>query len=289
MSINCFIPSMDRALQLNLLLDSLEKNIPGVFSPYVMYKSSTTDFDKGYQIVIDKWINRSDKIEFELEYNCVEQFYGFLESNKDKLVCLFSDDCIFYRQSRINENVLKNIFKNENLFSFTFRLGKNITVKNYVWHENMQLPDIYHLWGKVRAWDRTKLDFWQLHGFSVGFDGYVFRANDLLKLAEYKSFDKICLWEHMICRQFLEKGSPRNLMASPHNSEVFVQQINVVHGMPHNSTRRFNKTTKELNEVLLSGKEIDLDSMDFSNTNCTHGEIPWQYIERKKYGYLTSV
>src|SRR5205823_4692352 len=104
---------------------------------------------------------------------------------------LFSDDCIFYRGTKINENVLRNIFQNEQLFSFTYRLGLNITVKDYVTNEPCaQLPKEYSKLSKVIVWDRTELDFWQLHSFAVGFDGYVYRAKDLLELAEGKPFGK---------------------------------------------------------------------------------------------------
>jgi len=61
-------------------------------------------------------------------------------------------------------------------------------------------------------------------------------------------------------------------MAAPPQSNVFVQQINTSHNYGHRTNNTFHASLEELNNKLLKGYEIDLDSFDWTNVNCTHGE-----------------
>lgn len=279
--INAFIASKDRASQLLLLLESLNKNAPNMFLPHILYKSSNEEFAKGYNIV--KQNKAAENVVWIEENHGEEEFYSFLKdnANKNKLICLFSDDCIFYRKTNIDENLLRSYFEfgpDNQLFCFTYRLGKNITVKDYVINEQAILPNKILEGNKILAWRWDSVDFWQLHGFATGFDGYIYRSKDLLDLSDNSPFDgKICFWEKMICQKFLEKKSNKILMACPITSEVFVQQINTVHEYGHRTNNVFNLSAQELNQRLLDGYKIDIDSLDFSGVNCTHGELEFKY------------
>ena len=269
MSIPCFIPSKDRAAQLLLLLESLGKNAPGLFDPYVMWKASDQEFKDGYQIVRDK-----KGMVWNEEYNAEYQFYYFLEQAAalDEIICLFSDDSILYRPLIITQKGVEHLFSFGDLWTFALRIGQNVITQDYV-HNTKVIPPEELMW----RWEDRQ--FWDdAFGFAVGFDGYFYKAKDLLELSERKPFGRICTWEHMICKQFLANPPKHKpLMACPKESKVFVQQINTSHEFPHNTTHTFNVSLKELNDKLLAGEKIDLDSMDFSKVNCTHGEIAWSY------------
>jgi hypothetical protein len=278
--IPCFIPSKDRPAQLLLLLESFQKNAIGLFQPIIMFNSSNEDFTSGYRTVLEYtydwpnkpiWINENE-CRPETGTAAEEIFYGFLEDKKDDVVCLFSDDCILYRPFTITEKGVKHLFEFDDLFTFTLRLGTNITVQDYVHNTPIEKHPADLMW----RWD--EIPFRSAFGFATGFDGYFYKAKDLLDLSERKPFGRICFWEKMICEQF-EKNPPRHkpLMACPKESKVFVQQVNVTHAYNHNTTGGFNVSLKELNDKLLSSQKIDLESMDFSGVNCTHGEISWGY------------
>ena len=49
--IGYIILSKDRACQLDLLLQSIDKNMPELISPTVLYRSSSANFDAGYNVV----------------------------------------------------------------------------------------------------------------------------------------------------------------------------------------------------------------------------------------------
>lgn len=288
MSIPCFIPSKDRAGQCDLLLNSLEKNAPGLFEPWVLYIGSNNEFKKGYELLEDKWRGKGYHW-FIPEIDSEKQFYYWLDLqqnvyNNEAIIGLFSDDCIFYRPDDIGEVRIRTMFDTygkDKVFSFTYRLGTNITVKDYVLNEqNKYKPEVFDVWGKIYGWNYTNIPFWQMHGFTVGFDGYIYRAKDLLELSERKSFGRICFWEKMICEQFQQKGSSKHFMASPKHSSVFVQQINVSHEFPHRSNHTFNMSCEAINQMWLDGYEISLENMDFSGVNCCHGEYPITFRKR---------
>lgn len=288
MAIPCFVPSKDRPAQLLLLLESLEKNSRDLFRPTIMYKYSNQEFQQGYNIVKDQtkhfgYNNKTDEFnpypelhiywsEEDKNGTAEEIFYHFLSEHENDVVCLFSDDCILYKPFTITEKGVKHLFEFDDLFTFTLRLGTNITVQDYVHNTPIEKHPADLMW----RWD--EIPFRSAFGFVTGFDGYFFKAKDLLELSEKKSFGRICFWEKMLCEQF-EAKPPKHkpLMACPKESKVFVQQINTSHEFGHNTNHTFNVSLKELNDKLLAGQKIDLESMDFSQVDCTHGEISWSY------------
>jgi len=277
--ISTFIASKDRPSQLLLLLESLDKNAHGIFDPHILYLASNDCFSEGYNIVTNTLLGKNCHWHQQRETGEI-QFYKFLEYNadNDNLICLYSDDCIFYKKMNVTKNELNRLFMDTHTFSFTFRLGKNITVKDYVINEPAIIPKEYYIFGPILSWDYTKVPFWHPHGFTVGFDGYVYKAKDILELSEHRSFPRICEWEHMICDRFLEKGHPKKYMASPYTSCLFTSQVNTVHGLAHRSSHEFNISPEELNNKLLDGYKIDLSGFNWENINCTHGERKFEFI-----------
>src|SRR4051812_49171965 len=167
-----FIPSKDRAPQLLLLLESIEKNSPNTFLPHIMYKSSNDDFAKGYEIV--KNHNAGKNCVWIEEKDGEAEFYGFLDdaAREDDLVCLFSDDCIFYRPTDMSEADIRAVMASDAIWTFTFRLGKNITIRDYVENRPAAHPENIGYTDKYFFWCWGEIDFWDLFGFSVGFDSY---------------------------------------------------------------------------------------------------------------------
>ena len=289
MSVPCFIPSLNRGAQLFLLLESLEKNARGLFTPTIMYKYSNPEFQTGYNIVKDqtKYFDYNSHDEFnhhpELKIYWSEEdkngtaeeiFYHFLEEAAvdDKVVCLFTDDSILFRPLTITQKGVEHLFSFGDLWNFQLRVGDNTTIQYYV-DNSPAIPNKECMY----RWDEG--DFDSCHYFPCSFDGTFYKAKDLLDLSERKPFGKICYWEHLFCQQF-KKNPPlhRPLIARPKEQKVMVQQVNVSHSERHNSTGKFNVSLQFLNDKLIKeNMKIDLESMDFSKVNCTHGEISWEY------------
>src|SRR4051812_39985885 len=190
-----FIPSKDRACQLDLLLRSIQKNCPGVFRPYVMYTSSGDNYTEGYTRAIEK---HGDWVDFVPENNAEEQFYGFLKNSND-VVGLFTDDCIFYRKAEFDESDIRYFLDIKNIWAVHLRLGLNITVVDYVRIKPCPQPN-YNICpnDKFICWDYRFTDrFESYFAFPTPFDGSLYNSADLLNLANGGAFGKIILWEHM--------------------------------------------------------------------------------------------
>ena len=268
-----FIPSMDRAAQLLLLLRSLDKNAKGLFFPYIMYRYTNKEFSKGYSLVKKIYPN----VSWQEEEDCRKHLYEFYERNK--IIGLFSDDCVFYRKTDLSEREIIKILSDEKIWSFQFRLGLNIDVRDYVVNQKAILPEHLLKYDKYILWNYREIDRLETWGFESSFDGCLFRTANVIWLANNGSFNKICLYETMITnngRRDLPYALNKPFMTAPLQSCVFAQQINVTHNYGHRTNNKFNMDKKYLNDKLLMGTEIDLESLSL-DIRSTHDEIPFTF------------
>src|SRR5687768_15316372 len=119
MMIDLFIPSKDRASQLDLLIRSMSKNAP-VFRPLILWKGSDEEYRQGYKKLQEKRIYRPCM--FLEETNLMGDFHEMLSESKNSLVCICTDDTVFYRKANLAKNDLELMFKDESLSCFSFRL-----------------------------------------------------------------------------------------------------------------------------------------------------------------------
>ena len=269
-----FIPSKDRAAQLDLLLRSLLKNADNIFVPYVMYTFSNDRYKDGYSKVIEK---HSNWVNFIKETNAEEHFYGFLRSNTGQ-VGLFTDDCIFYRPANFTESDIFNFLSYKYVWGFHARLGLNITIVDYIKNTKCPQPNFIYQDANFLCWDYRFYDKFQSYfAFPTPFDGSFYNSVDLLNLANNGSFGRILFWERMICQNGRQELMNKNLVVSPTTSCVIAQQVNSSHEFGHYTNHSFNASLELLNNNFLNGNVIDLDSMDFTNVNSAHGELSWGY------------
>lgn len=274
MSIPTLIVSKDRAAQLDLLLNSIDKNAHGLFDISVIFKSSNDFFWRGYERLADIWKN----IKFQEEWIKPEvDFFGWLNRNEHDLTVLFADDCIFYRPCMVWEDDLLRLFNMQNMWSFSYRLGDNITVQDYTRNTTADKPTIFAEKYNSIFWDYRRVKPDHSFGWPCGIDAFVYRTRDLKWLLEGKSFASFNDLEGLMIKSIREKSPSQYLMACPLQSNVFVQQINIVHDKGLNNIGKFRVSLQELNEKFISGERISLESMSFEGINCSHGEIEWKY------------
>jgi hypothetical protein len=166
------------------------------------------------------------------------------------------------------------------VWSIHLRLGINIRVGDYVTDRKIDLPsDLCRTNGPYIAWDYRKGGdkFDSYFNFPTPFDGSLYNAWDLLDLMNNGKFEKIILFEAMICHNGRQELSPKNYLVAPPLSECVTMQYNSSHTYGFRTNHHFNKSLQELNNQYLSGKTIDISSMDFSNVDCPHGEIPFTW------------
>ena len=249
--ITAIIFSRNRAMQLDLLLKSMQKYAPEMFSKaYVLDRADSEDHVKAYRQL------QSEYADFENLFwvprlaahgEMAAQFQAMVTAaigQAGEYVCFLCDDDVFYRQAPEPEM--------QGTCGFSWRLGKN-TTWNYMGN---------------RAQREDEGDF--VYPFSV--DGTVYWTEDVRHWMENCApFHNPNSFEH-----FMNQGLviPK-LKYAVHSSLV---------GIPHNSVtewpqgnRSAGNSAEELNRMFLDGYRIDLDQMDFSDVRGCHQEIPYAF------------
>ncbi len=292
MSVPCFIPSKNRAQQLNLLLNSLQKNAPGMYVPHILYTYSNDDFKAGYE-KLKQSTPRGMTVVWQEEHNAYDQFTGFLHNYKNHpCVALSVDDLIFYRPTSFTEELITDFLSQDEVWSVHLRIGKNIIITDYVTDKYIDYPktlktinilkknELYKqflTWNYREAHPQRNDHYWF---FPSPFDFSLYRANDLINLLGNNRFELICLYEHEICHNGNQDKTLRDHIVSPLFSEVVAMVYNSAHSYGHRTKGQVIVSLEEFNQRYLNDEIIDLESIDFSNVRSAHNELPFSW--RKK-------
>lgn len=263
--INGIVFSKDRACQLNLLLESINKNAPGIFDLTVIYLASSEKFKSGYELIIPAFPN----VKF------IEQGEDFkvdvLQLLTDStLTCFFTDDDIIYKPIT-GEDIIKSMAEDDDLFCFSLRMGQNVK-----FCYTLNVDNVLHNYedhGRMIKWD------WTVHycdfGYPLSVDGHVFRTKEIAKMIRKVAFKNPNELE--INLQIFD-NFPKAKMASYKESTLVNTPNNIVNDVvPNRNAQTFGISAHELNKRLLAGEFIDLEQMDFSKVIGCHQEIEYKF------------
>jgi hypothetical protein len=260
--INGIVFSKDRAAQLKLFLDSVEKNANGVFSLNVLYTYSNDEFEKGY----NKLMEQFPEVKWIKEIDFREQTLAILENSIYNYTSFFTDDDIIY--GRVDENEMISKLETDNdAFCFSMRLGLN-TNKCYTMRcDNVIMPDYED--DKFIKWN------WSVHymdfGYPLSVDGHIFKTKEIHKLSKKVMFQNPNTFEAAL-QMF--GNYPKKTMWSYKQSKLVNSPSNVVQSVFPNREGEFHGiSAQELNDNFLSGREIKLNKIDFSNIVGCHQEL----------------
>lgn len=259
--INSIIFSKDRAMQLDLLLQSIYKNAPETFNINVLYKFSDEEFERGYNILKEKYQN----VNFISENDFKSQTLNLLNQNYE-YSCFFTDDDIIYNS--FNEtDIIKTMSENPEIFCFSLRLGKNVKVCYSMKSENVLIPESEN--DNIIIWNWTKhyMDF----GYPLSVDGHIFKTKDILKLSTNIAYKNPNTFEAAL--QIFDTF-PKQKMAAYKTSVLVNTPVNIVQSVFENrKAELFSYSVKDLNQLFLTGKRISLEEMDFTNIVGCHQEL----------------
>ena len=280
-----FISSKNRASQLRLLLESLDKNCSGLFEVTILYSSGNDSYHDGYKKLQNESI--IDTIQWQKEDEgtnglFIRQFYDFLNHSSDHFA-LMVDDNIFYRKTSMTEDRIKNIL-DEDTFCFQFRLGANTTIQDHL-RRTEQTPleqgDIKE--DHVRWKYTERAGKFEDYALPFSWDGVVYRTGDVLDALENTDFSSTDhAWAPLPHRleeymwKNANKFSHRSCMTAPKESCVVGMDYNKVINVANKGGHKFRANEKSLNDLYLKGMVIDLESMDFSGVKSAHEEIPFK-------------
>lgn len=276
MSIRAIVFSKDRASQLHLLLESMEKNAVGLFDDIsVLYKASTDEFDKGYARI------RYGKEGFRLlrETNFAPNLLSelFLETGIDN-ICFLTDDDIFYRQPNVNlikQNLGMMNEEHSDLLCYSLRLGSNIFLQDQ--YNRIQCGP---LWSRTYMqtimwdWRLRRKEFQDNYSYPMSVDGHIFNTNlirGFLKGLEFNNPNSLESRMDSVCE---EKLSHRPVMMSGHLSCVVNTPINRVQNTCENRAgETYGVSPEQLNDWYLNDMVLNLEDVEKTDVVGCHQEI----------------
>lgn len=240
-NINTIIFSMNRAAQLDLLLQSIKRYAAWQWPPEVITRATEPDFAAAY-----RQLSREHGIGLTWEYN--GSFKSLIVAAIDPhlpLTAFLVDDSVYYRECppvslRVGE-------------VFAPHLGKNCT----------------HCYPLNRPQKEGELDFTE----SRIIDGHIFCTDDILHNARTRQYGDPNRFE-----EAMREGPPLKILYAEHSSAVTIPANIVQTNNPHN--RNAGGSVEELNRRYVDGERLDLDAMDFSDVRGFHQEIPFVWRKR---------
>jgi hypothetical protein len=266
--------SKNRACQLHLLLESIQRNAPLFFDEIVILYTATDLYEGGYTILRAHFPESTvSGISYVQEKHFKDDLLALLDEERFPFTTLLVDDAIFYRPvTTKKETALRAI--TDDVVCFSLRLGINCTYSHPV--------DISYSLGEHEVvGDFLKFDYRkQMKGdfsFPLSTDGHIYRTTLLKSLLERIEFADPNWLEFRL--QNLTSGSeiPR-MIASFKESRVVSVPVNAVNiHLEHKYGMDFFISAKALNKRYVGGEVIDLTALDFSKVNGPHREINFSY------------
>lgn len=262
--------SKNRACQLHLLLESIEKNSKDLFDKiFVIYTYTDKDYFDGYSKLIERFPN----IDFIVEVDFFGDTMRIINMGSFEYTTFMVDDNVFYRELPINKEKIFNLFNDQNtpISCFSLRLGLNC---NYSHPANLSYTiGNYETVGdfiKINI-SEQKVDF----AYPLSVDGHIFKTNFIKScLSSVGLFTNPNTLESKL--QYLLNRIDKNMCFL--KESVLVGIPNNIVNNTHNNRRglKFYYSEKELNNKYNNSETINLESLDFSNINGPHKEIEYK-------------
>lgn len=285
MSIACIIFSKDRASQLHLLLQSLQKNSNGLFKDLsVIYTASTDQFAEGYD-KLRKHFYDTKGLDFvsESQYggfrSCLLNEVKVVQGNGNEHLCFFTDDDIFYRKlEKVNKRNLlfaveNALAKNEtDALCYSLRLGSNVFIQDqYTRETNTNLPCVIQ--NQTIGWNWASMARNDNFTYPMSVDGHIFRADKIRGFLPFLNFDNPNSLEAEMgnnCHEFVKYPT----MLSNYVSLIVNTPLNRVQSTCENKAGEFHGVSPEqLNEWYLKDVILNLDDVDNVEVIGCHQEI----------------
>lgn len=276
--LNIIIYSFNRALQLDVLIQSIKKNLLGcTYVIHLIYNASSDELMAGYKYLQKKYTNNHD-IVFLKEtkggfkgYSITDYFTmknlktishsksvrhpqtDFRQLNIDairntdsKYVVFFTDDAILYRPCIINQGIMAFIDADPMQNSYSMRQGLNV---------NDGFFNGEHIGGFLN-WDYNRHPVSSHWGYRFSVDGHIYSKKVAEYLVSHIVFANPNTMEGPLCHYAMEKGLLKHglshefssLLSFPLN-EVNTEVANFAKGV----------TCEMLNEKLLSGYTLEYE------------------------------
>lgn len=283
--IDFIVFSKDRTAQLDLLLSSIKLFFPTwndidsdrtkcLLNIGIIYKSSTPDFQKGYDLLINKhanfatFLNQENRKLSDCVNNISVELHRLAEWTNS--VCFSTDDMVFYKPlPYLPDDCLP---KTEHEV-FSFRLGFN-TIEQDIHRGTKQPPlNVYHLENGILSWNPQFYYPHHNYGYPLAIDTHIFHRHLFNKF--------ISKWNYNSSNEL--EGKLQQLIPKIGRLSSFKESIAV--NIPVNNLsgltiagQKYNYSPEFLNEQFLLGKVINLYKIVATPIIGCHQEIEYEFI-----------
>lgn len=258
--VNSIVFSKDRAMQLDACLRSIARFSPNEGPVIVIYKATTPEFARGYEL-----LNPGDRVRLVAESDDFRRDVMEAIDPEARYTVFHTDDDVFFRRPPAIPIVP------EGFAALSLRLGEN-TNFCYPTGQTQAIPELVAT-GPWLAWNWVQAsgDF----AYPMSLDGHVFRTSLIVRMLSRLRFTNPNRLEESLMRR---RFSAPPLMLSFRESCVVSLPVNVVTTTHANRAGADPGLSPEaLNARFLSGERIDLEAMDFSDVRGAHQEIALEF------------
>jgi len=270
MSNQLIIFSKNRACQLHLLLESIEKNSNNIFDViYVIHTYTTKEYFDGYSKLIQRFPNVSFIVEDDFYTNTMDRVNDLFD-----YTTFMVDDIIFYKKLETTMDSIESVFgiTDKPISCFSLRLGMNCNYShpanlNYIIGEHEKINDF-----NIVNVNQQKGDF----AYPLSVDGHIFKTD----------FIKDCLESiGKFGNPNILESSLQMLLGKINSGMVFLDE-SVIVGVPVNIVNNTHKNRQglkfyfsenDLNKKYLNKEIIDIGNIDFSDINGPHKELKYEF------------
>lgn len=268
MTNNLIIFSKNRACQLNLLLESLEKNSNGLFTKTsVLY--TCDDAHKGSYDLLSE---RFPDVEMVFENDFKTDLLKIVKDGRSVFTTFMVDDAVLYGRVFDDRDTILGMISKDTV-CFSLRLGLNCRyshpadryyeIKEYTEEKPFIIFD----------YDRNEGDF----AYPLSTDGHIFKTNVLTPMLESTPFTNPNTLEANIQYHVYNNGIPKRVVSFITSKlvSVPVNLVNTTFNNRHGLEHQFSN--EELLGRYLNGEVIDLVQTDFTEIDGPHKEIKYQF------------
>jgi len=257
LAVNCVVFSMDRAMQLDACLRSIERNAPYTGRITVVFRGTSERFAGAYRLLEPGANVRLVPQSGDFRRDVVEAIDPSVP-----LTVFHTDDDVFFRRPPVTP------FLPRGYAAVSLRLGENTTFC-YPLDREQRLPGTAEDEHMI-AWDWTAAD--GDFGYPLSLDGHILETRLLLQiLGRIRFANPHELEESLYVRRDLV---PRRMLAFRQSCVVSIPANIVSETHANRASTDAALSPDVLNDRFLAGERIDLDGLDFTGVRGAHCEVP---------------
>ncbi len=260
--IQLIVWSKDRAVQLRLLLESIERYMPDFFDTHIVYTASSPEFREGYDRVEAKF-----PANYIFETKLADDTRRLINEFKGSLIAFSTDDTVIFKAP---PKVDLDTLIPPGYVSFSFRYGLNTTLQDYFRNLWQNPLTNYREEGEFISWNWAMYHPLFNYGYPFGLDMHAYHADLIADLIKYDQFKSTNQLETLL---FNKKQQAPQMIRSFKESVA----INIPDNCMSGVTQSAGNSVEDMNKRFLAGEVISLDDIP-KEFNACHYPVEYKWI-----------